>query len=447
MKRIGLIFLEVLLMVFIASCGGTKKLSNQNVASMYSPDLNFTFPKFRTYNFDADSVKLFFKLKIADFLSVNDGSDDHFNINASVLLVLYPSYETKVILDSTYAQAVVQVSADSGSGAMNVYELMDHPGIQDGLISAAGFLEGSISFKAPVGSNYVAQVFVYDLNKRSSLTRYIPVIRNGIQPPGDFLPVKASDGNVIIENYFQQPDSFKIVSAMHPGIQVFYRYFDRNYPIAAPPFSSLNPAVLSYFSTYSRSEAHIDEPVYHTTSHGIYHIQADSLIKEGFTMLQFEADFPRLTDVSDLLESIRYLTTRKEYEHLVSSKNKKEAIDDFWVNIAGNYERARVLIRGYYSRVQLANELFTSYLEGWKSDRGLIYVIFGPPATVYKDNVSESWNYSSSSSLGPMIFTFDKIQNPFTENDYSLRRLPGYENPWYRAVDGWREGRIVDGNN
>jgi len=447
MRKSGLYFIGLLLMVLIASCGGTRKLSNQNVASMYAPDLNFTFPKFRTYNFSSDSVKLFFKLKIADFLSVNDGTNDHFSINASLLLVLYSSYESKVILDSAYAQAEIQVAADSDGSILNVYELTDHSGMQNGLISENGFLEGSISFKAPTGNNYVAQVFVYDLNKRSSLTRYVPVVRSGVQPAGDFLPVNGSNGRVIIENYFQQPDSFRIISAMQPGIPVFYRYFDRNYPIAAPPFSSLNSATLSYFSTYSRSVSHIDDPVYRTGSYGIYHIQADSLIREGFTMLQFEPDFPRLTDVSDLLESIRYLTTRKEFDQLVASKNKKEAIDDFWVNIAGNYERARVLIRGYYSRVQLSNELFTSYLEGWKSDRGLIYVIFGPPATVYKDNTSESWSYSSSSSLGPMMFTFDKIQNPFTENDYSLRRLPGYENPWYRAVDGWREGRIVDGNN
>ncbi|CUS97606.1 GWxTD domain-containing protein [Candidatus Kryptonium thompsonii] len=36
----------------------------------------------------------------------------------------------------------------------------------------------------------------------------------------------------------------------------------------------------------------------------------------------------------------------------------------------------------YYSRVKYANEHFGHYLEGWKTDMGMVYIIFGPPSSV-----------------------------------------------------------------
>ena len=44
-----------------------------------------------------------------------------------------------------------------------------------------------------------------------------------------------------------------------------------------------------------------------------------------------------------------------------------------------------------------------------------------------------------------MTFDFfmgnNKMENPFTENDYKLQRSPMYKSSWYRAVDSWRSGR------
>ena len=38
---------------------------------------------------------------------------------------------------------------------------------------------------------------------------------------------------------------------------------------------------------------------------------------------------------------------------------------------------------GYYRRVRFANEEFTQYKDGWKTDRGMIYILFGPPNQVF----------------------------------------------------------------
>ena len=40
-------------------------------------------------------------------------------------------------------------------------------------------------------------------------------------------------------------------------------------------------------------------------------------------------------------------------------------------------QKAKSLIAIYYNRIQNANLHFTTFKEGWKTDRGMIYVVFG----------------------------------------------------------------------
>jgi GWxTD domain-containing protein len=144
------------------------------------------------------------------------------------------------------------------------------------------------------------------------------------------------------------------------------------------------------------------------------------------------------------MEPVRYLTTRREYDEMKANKDLKNAVDKFWLETGGNAERTRYLIKKYYSRVQFANENFTSYLEGWKTDRGIIYIIFGPPHMVYRSSKTEVWIYGEASAAMSLNFSFIKVINPFTDNDYTLSRAPVYEANWYRAVDMWRQGRVYN---
>ena len=139
-----------------------------------------------------------------------------------------------------------------------------------------------------------------------------------------------------------------------------------------------------------------------------------------------------------MLLPLRYLTTKKEFNELLLQKNKKIAVENFWIEIAGNQSRAKSLIRKYYNRVQEANRLFTSYLEGWKTDRGLIYIIFGPPNIVYRMSDYERWIYGEAGNKLSLKFDFVKVNNPFTDNDYSLVKSPDYKEKWYHAVNYWR---------
>ena len=143
-----------------------------------------------------------------------------------------------------------------------------------------------------------------------------------------------------------------------------------------------------------------------------------------------------------MLEPLKYLTTRQEFKNLQDRGANKETIDDFWFRVAGNRERGKAIIREFYNRIEEANRFFTSYLEGWKTDRGMIYLIYGPPNVIYKTLDSENWIYGEQNNVLSVNFTFYKVDNPFTENDYYLSRSPVYRSSWYRAVDSWRQGKV-----
>ncbi len=41
-----------------------------------------------------------------------------------------------------------------------------------------------------------------------------------------------------------------------------------------------------------------------------------------------------------------------------------------------------------------------------------------------------------------LSFSFEKVENPFTNNDYALSRNQLYQSSWYKAVESWRNGRV-----
>jgi hypothetical protein len=92
--------------------------------------------------------------------------------------------------------------------------------------------------------------------------------------------------------------------------------------------------------------------------------------------------------------------------------------------------------------VEQANRKFTSYTEGWKTDRGMIWIIFGEPAVIETKENYISWLYKDRSNNFSLRYNFIKINNPFTDNDYWLERNISYKLVWYDAIETWRQGRV-----
>lgn len=84
-----------------------------------------------------------------------------------------------------------------------------------------------------------------------------------------------------------------------------------------------------------------------------------------------------------LNEEVVYIITdeeRKAFSRLQTDEEREQFIENFWLrrdptpDTEENEYREEI-----YRRIAYANEMFASGVPGWKTDRGRIYIMFGPP--------------------------------------------------------------------
>jgi GWxTD domain-containing protein len=180
------------------------------------------------------------------------------------------------------------------------------------------------------------------------------------------------------------------------------------------------------------------------TEPGLYALRVGGLngtVPRTLAVLVAPNAYPTLTTASELIEPLRYLTTSQERQKLTNAPDPKRAVDKFWLDIArGNQRLGRDLIKRYYGRVTAANHLFAAHKAGWLTDRGLLYIVLGPPPSVRRSfNGEERWFYPEGGlGGGPISYTFRPRPSTFAPDYYELVRRPEYELLWYAAVEKWR---------
>ena len=153
-------------------------------------------------------------------------------------------------------------------------------------------------------------------------------------------------------------------------------------------------------------------------------------------------DFPHVRDVRLLIASSRYISSRGEFQRMEESSDPKAALDAFWLNCGNNKESAAELIKIYYSRVEEANRFFSGVVPGWKTDRGMVHIVFGIPDKICRTNDSEWWLYGEEGSTNAINMRFLRQEHPWDPSFYKLGRSIQYRIPWDRMVTNWRNGRI-----
>ncbi|MEX0769087.1 MAG: GWxTD domain-containing protein [Balneolaceae bacterium] len=187
-----------------------------------------------------------------------------------------------------------------------------------------------------------------------------------------------------------------------------------------------------------------------------FEVNAESENTEGlFKARDFgikSANYPSIKAPRELAEPLAYLMNDKEYENLLSigdSDSLKEAIDRFWLSNVQSTSRARNVISLYYERVEEANKQFSNFKEGWKTDPGMIYILFGPPWYVEQRLNYMQWSYSYDRNDPRYNYYFErpKMKNEFFPfNNYLLQRSQNYFNLQYQQVQLWKSGQILNTN-
>jgi GWxTD domain-containing protein len=243
------------------------------------------------------------------------------------------------------------------------------------------------------------------------------------------------NGSVVTTPYILTDDRVTLAQDANEWM-VFY--YNDDFPAAAPAFSEALARVsrgMEIDSTYRVRGG--DQLSF--SQKGLYLLQKDTASLEGFAF-RVEDDYPQYTKVVNLSGPLIYISTRQESERLALAKGNKKAFDRIVLSIATETERARILMRNYFRRVELANRYFTSYKEGWKTDRGMVYIIFGKPDEVFRFNDREIWSYDNDQFK--ISLTFTRSGSLFDPDNFVLIREKKYENTWYEVIDLWRNARF-----
>ena len=139
-----------------------------------------------------------------------------------------------------------------------------------------------------------------------------------------------------------------------------------------------------------------------------------------------------INNVNEALDQMRYIVTDEEYKLLKKTKRKEreKLFYQFWDDrdpTPGTITNE--LMDQYYYRVRYTNDKFAAFQPGWKTDMGMIYILFGPP-----DDMQRSFGQNSRNTYE--IWYYYSINRNFSfydENGFGDFKLT---TPYYRAV-GW----------
>lgn len=160
-------------------------------------------------------------------------------------------------------------------------------------------------------------------------------------------------------------------------------------------------------------------------------------------------DFPHVTTLNQFIDALAYIAYDRELEEIRAGETveeRRKRFDAFWGKLVNNREAARNLIKQYYGRVEEANLFFTGHKEGWKTDRGMVYIILGSPMFIEYAYDSQVWHYSYSDRDALNSFEFRRVRPYGGQSDfenYILLRRPYYERAWTRAIERWRSGNML----
>ena len=407
--------------IIFSGCFGTRQISSENLSSIYRPVEHLFHPEFSVYHFTTDSSILFVKMNTEELLKVHQ-QENGFRSAFRIQCRLVESFESNVLLDSVSTDFLVDPAVTESQGKIRLY---------------------LIKFRIPKQGIFLLSCIVADLYKKVSEEYFVNIDHESQLSRQNYFVSGLQPGVPLFRNYLSSSDSFRVSYRDTSVRRITVRYYHRNFPLAAPPFSF---DIHDDFDYNPDSTFLVDNggSVMNFQKEGFYHFQTDTVSNHGLTLFRFKEGYPAVTTPDQMIEATRYLTSKKEFEEISTNTSRKAAVDKFWLDIGGNQDRTRTLIKKYYSRIQESNRLFSSFKEGWRTDRGMIYIIFGSPNFVYKNSVSENWIYGQPNNALSLNFFFTRVNNPFTDNDFTLSRAPNYESSWYRAVEYWRQGRVYN---
>lgn len=379
-----------------------------NFASIYNPSNAAVIFNHNAY-FDSDTnATVFFNISFnnKNFISRTNNPNDK-----KELIIRYILRDTANIL------------CDS---ATIKYEINDYSSFSN-----------NFSVKLNKKSEYRLTIFIFDNNRQFS-QRIVSLLNNKKELSlNDFLLIDEKE-NIKHNKYVETNGKYIIISRKNLKLKVNY-YSKKEYLLNPPYQININKTITNIPDT-TFSYMSNDTLVFNHSGNYVFCDETTNQVV--FNIISETNKYPNITTLHEMIDPLYLFTSIKIVNQIKLTEDVKTALDKYWLSLSKSQNLTKEQIRVFYRRVELANTYFTEGEEGWKSDRGMIYVIFGAPSVINLSDEGEEWYYGQDPNVAALLFVFEKIVSPNTITKFRLIRDNAYQPTWGQAISVWKKGRI-----
>lgn len=429
-RRTSSLLTGILILAFLASCTSSRiVIDPKDLSYLYNPTKNDFSPRYNIINISDERSDLSVKF-FANQMFFSEANPQGIPLSEMLITAkLYNISTGRVLADTAFYNIAIPKDENRQEYVYSV-PLRVNPGLE-----------------------YMTEVKIFDRIRNEVVQAFIPFNTLSYNNRYNFRVLGHFNRNPLFNPVVKQNEFFNLVYIKSPPDSVYISRYKPFTEVPDPPSMILPEKTIDYGPDTIIPLPYSDTLPMNFREKGIYQVTLDRDITEGYTILNLGDTYPELTSPETMIEPLAYLAGPAELDSMLNALRPKAALDNFWIECGGNIERARELIRIYYTRVLYANYYFTSYKEGWRTERGMLYIIYGPPDKVYKTNEGESWGYRKPlirSRWGTrftvqddyLFFQFRKKESTFSDNDFYLSRSESLITFWAQAVASWRRGIV-----
>jgi len=424
----------ILLSVFIFSCRVSRKATvPRNLVRIYNPASSSIHPEIKVYNTSDTSSIIVERVYTKELLFNQANAEKKLLARVKIIYNLYDLNNKQKLVDSLTTTFKFEKNPDI------LYHTLEIP------------------INTFVDNNYFLEIITTDLNRKSNQYSFRKIDRTNKINSKDFIVYNKSNESLIINSFINEKKQFGIKYNKKDLDSLNVFFFLNNFETPQPPdiidtikenFEVADTNWICYLDSINYLNFQKEGVYYFSEITKPAKFSADSLYGRqvevgGFALYNFGDGFPIVRTPDDLAKPIVYLGSIDSISDSDSiGKITKLAVDNFWLKKANNIDKSRELLKEYYNRVMFANMYFTSFKEGWQTDRGMIYIIYGLPDYLFKSGEEEKWIYNPTGIGTGITFTFKYFENPFSFNHYILDRDKLKTTGWDEAIEMWNKGEI-----
>ncbi len=421
-KKRVLFFLFLPFLSFIISCSTrTYDASRKSPSATRNPDAHLLHPQFKVFHKDERSTCIYFKLYTGELTYLTDKKTKKELATLRVRCLLRTEVEGRDILDSLDRTLKI--------------EKVDH---QKEVVSRLiiSHLKRDFSY---------ADIAMKDYASGRECRHYVRIDNRKNGNGQYFLSMQASNGKPLFRTYLRNADTILVKNNYTSSRQLFVDRYTFDFPPAYPAYLEEGQATETTLQRQENftCEKRGDNFLFTAKMPGIYLAKTKPEEESGMLKVRFSGSFPLLVSAEELLEATAYLLDSADYQRMKTSGNMKLSLDRFWLQAAqNNKDKAKNLLRVWYNRAVYANYFFTSYKEGWKTDKGMVYMLFGTPSEIRYGDDMQKWIYKHKQDNKNLVFYFEQQKKSIAPNDYVLLRSKKLKPIVEKCINSWKSGSI-----